>query len=282
MRFTGPKDIKFHVKNYLEKHASTFKGKDIVDLPAGTGVSSALLKSVGANVIPMDLFPDFFKVEGLECKYANVAETIPLDEQSTDIVLCQEGIEHLSDQMHAFKEFNRILRPGGKLIITTPNYSNLRSRLSYFLTESEYFSKIMPPNELDSIWMADSDKTSELYYGHIFLVGIQKLRVLGKLSGFSVDEVHHARVNNTSALLLPFVYPWIWLASKMAYRKSMKINNTFSNERKKEVYKEQVKLNLDLNTLLGSHLFIEYKKEINANEVASTLRSKMENFDVVT
>ena len=282
MRFTGPKDIKFHIKRHIESNKSFFKGKDVVDLPAGTGVSSELLKNVGANVIPMDLFPAFFKVDGLDCKYANVAETIPLENESVDIVLCQEGIEHLSDQMHAFKEFNRILRPGGKLIITTPNYSNIRSRLSYFLTESEYFSKIMPPNELDSIWMTDSDKTSELYYGHIFLIGIQKLRVLGKLSGFSIDATHHARVNNTSAILLPFVYPWIWLASKMAYRKSMKTNKTFSNEQKMEVYKDQVKINLDLNTLLGSHLFVEYKKEINSNDVASTLRSKMANFDVVT
>mgnify|MGYP001428065201 CR=1 FL=1 len=70
------------------------------------------------------------------------------------------------------KEFNRVLKKGGGLIITTPNYSNMRAKMSYLLSESERFNSILAPNELDSIWMSKQDITNEVYYGHIFLIGI--------------------------------------------------------------------------------------------------------------
>lgn len=282
MNFRVPKDIKYHVQKYIEKNAAQYNAKVVVDLPAGTGISSELLRNVGAEVIPMDLFPEFFKVEGLNCQFANLADRIPLEDNSVDIILCQEGIEHMSDQMHSFKELNRVLRPGGKLILTTPNYSSIKSKLSYLLTEGEHYSKIMPPNELDSVWMADSDKTDELYYGHIFLVGFQKLRVMGKLSGFNIHHIQHVKVNITSLLLLPLLYPFMWLANKMTYKKSLSANSQISKERKIEVYKDQIKLNLSVNSLVGSHIFIEFEKEMDANKVSSMLKSRMQSFDEVT
>ncbi|MGB0887585.1 MAG: class I SAM-dependent methyltransferase [Vicingaceae bacterium] len=35
---------------------------------------------------------------------------------SSDYLICQEGIEHFSDQLASFKEFNRVLKKGGRLI----------------------------------------------------------------------------------------------------------------------------------------------------------------------
>ena len=52
--------------------------------------------------------------------------------------------------------------------MTTPNYSNLRAKMSYLLSESERFNSIIAPNELDSIWMSKQDITNEIYYGHIY------------------------------------------------------------------------------------------------------------------
>jgi ubiquinone/menaquinone biosynthesis C-methylase UbiE len=53
----------------------------------------------------MDLFPEYFNVEGLTCLRVNVMEGIPLESNSVDCVICQEGIEHFSDQLKVFKEF---------------------------------------------------------------------------------------------------------------------------------------------------------------------------------
>jgi SAM-dependent methyltransferase len=52
----------------------------------------------------------------------------PYDDEAFDTVLCCELIEHLfEDPMHMMSEINRILKPGGHLVLTTPNIGSLRS-----------------------------------------------------------------------------------------------------------------------------------------------------------
>jgi len=229
----NPRSIKFHVKKYLLANRRFFEGKKVVDFPAGNGVTSRILKDIGAVPIPLDLFPEYFEVEGLSCERANIREGLPLEGSSVDALICQEGIEHFSDQYGAMKEFSRVLKINGTLLITTPNYSNIRARLSYFLSESERFNSTMPPNELDSIWMSKQEITNEIYFGHIFLIGIQKLRVLAKLSGFKIKKYHFTRIKSTSLILLPFFYPFILLSNWIAYQKNLRKNKDYSKEIKK-------------------------------------------------
>jgi glycosyltransferase involved in cell wall biosynthesis/SAM-dependent methyltransferase len=55
-------------------------------------------------------------------------DTYPYEDAQFDTVLCCELIEHLfEDPMHMMSEINRILKPGGHLVITTPNIGSLRS-----------------------------------------------------------------------------------------------------------------------------------------------------------
>lgn len=52
----------------------------------------------------------------LVCDIVNVPEP----DASFDVILCSEVFEHLPDAVRVLKEFERLLRPGGKLIITAP------------------------------------------------------------------------------------------------------------------------------------------------------------------
>lgn len=45
---------------------------------------------------------------------------IPVDDASFDVILCTEVFEHIPDAVAALAEFNRILKPGGTLILTAP------------------------------------------------------------------------------------------------------------------------------------------------------------------
>ncbi len=45
---------------------------------------------------------------------------IPIENEIFDVVLCTEVFEHIPDPMAAIKEFSRVLKPGGKLLITAP------------------------------------------------------------------------------------------------------------------------------------------------------------------
>jgi SAM-dependent methyltransferase len=55
-------------------------------------------------------------------------DVYPYADESFDTVLCCELIEHLfTDPMHMMCEINRILKPGGHLLLTTPNIGSLRA-----------------------------------------------------------------------------------------------------------------------------------------------------------
>jgi SAM-dependent methyltransferase len=276
----NPSSIKYYVKKYFITHGDSYKNKLVVDFPAGNGVTSNILKNIGANPIPLDLFTEYFEVEGLACVRANIREGLPLADKSADALVCQEGIEHFSDQYQALQEFNRVLKSKGTLLITTPNYSNLRARLSYLLSESERFNSTMPPNELDSIWMARTEITNEIYFGHIFLIGIQKLRVLAKLTGFKIKKCHSTKTKSTSLLLLPVFYPFIYLSNWITYRKNLRKNKDYDRETVKAVYDEIFRLSINLKILTGSHLMVEFEKEQDFDKVAQGLRSQHKEFGV--
>ena len=48
------------------------------------------------------------------------AHSIPLPDKSLDSILCTEVLEHVPDPKAVWMEFNRLLRPGGKVLLATP------------------------------------------------------------------------------------------------------------------------------------------------------------------
>jgi SAM-dependent methyltransferase len=272
------KSIKYYLKRYLFKHRERFTDKTVIDFPAGNGITSKNLKEIGAQPLCFDLFPEYFKMEGIKCERANINEGIPVADEQADFLICQEGIEHFTDQLASLKEFNRVLKMGGGLIITTPNYSNMRAKMSYLLSESERFNSILAPNELDSIWMSKQDITNEVYYGHIFLIGILKLRCIARLAGFKIKHIEFTRIKSTALILTLVFYPFILLSNWFTYRKRMAGNKEFDTELKKEVYKEIFNLSINPKILVDGHLFVEFEKTNELNEIASFLKSKHKEF----
>ena len=49
-------------------------------------------------------------------------QDIPVEDAAFDIVISCETIEHVVDPLRALREVCRVLRPGGRLLLTTPNY----------------------------------------------------------------------------------------------------------------------------------------------------------------
>jgi len=74
--------------------------------------------------------------------------SIPLPDHSVDAIMCTEVLEHVPDPIGVIKEFNRLVRPGGYLLITAPFVSlthfapyHFASGLSRF-----FYEKYLPEN----------------------------------------------------------------------------------------------------------------------------------------
>lgn len=256
LKFFGPTNIKIHVAAVLKGMHKKLNGMSVIDMPAGSGYTSNILKEHGATVIAYDLFPEFFEAEGIKCSKIDLSEKLPIDDNSADMIVCQEGIEHLPNQLLLFKEFSRILEEKGTLILTTPNISHLRAKLSYFMSESDFYKR-MPPNELDALWHTADGRQ---YFGHIFLLGIQKIRVLAAISGLKIKKVHTVKVSIGSFSLL-FVYPLLILANVYSYAKNLYKYDGVNFNEKKKIYREIIKLNLHPTILFGKHLLLELEKD---------------------
>lgn len=57
---------------------------------------------------------------------------IPLEDESVDVILCTEVIEHIKNPVLAIKEFSRLLKPDGQLLLTAPNCSLTHMAPYYF------------------------------------------------------------------------------------------------------------------------------------------------------
>ena len=224
------------------------------------------------------MFPEYFLFDKIVCQQANIENGIPLPENFADALICQEGLEHFTNQLDALKEFNRVLKLHGKLILTTPSYSNLSAKISYLLFESET-TKQMPPNEFDDVWMSEKEENQKIYFGHLFLIGIQKLRTLSKLAGFNLIEARYMRLSKGSVVYFILFYPIIVLSSYIRYLiKKYKLRKHPYKYDIISLYHQQLLLNINPKHLLNKHLFLIFEKECHFDEVSLSIRLNTKEF----
>ena len=102
-------------------------GKTVLDIACGDGYGSAMLARHAAQVTGVDI--DTPTVERARGKYVadnlrflqGSATDIPLDDDSVDLVVSFETIEHLTEQDRMLYEIRRVLRPEGFLLISSPD-----------------------------------------------------------------------------------------------------------------------------------------------------------------
>jgi SAM-dependent methyltransferase len=119
-------------------------GRRVLDVACGEGYGSALLGDSAAQVTGVDIDPrTLAHARATYGARANVefiegsAAQIPLPDASVDVVVSFETIEHLAalDQPRMLAEFDRVLRPDGVLILSSPNrpqYSDARNYVNPF------------------------------------------------------------------------------------------------------------------------------------------------------
>ncbi len=106
-----------------------WKGKKVLEVGCGTGTFAYAVSCRGAEVLAIDYIESAIKEAQNTYQHKNLeygvgdAATI---KGKFDVIVSLGTLEHLDDPLKILKRFKRHLAPGGKIIITSPNWTNPR------------------------------------------------------------------------------------------------------------------------------------------------------------
>lgn len=126
--FGGQTEIEHLHRYLLARHLC--RGRQVLDIAAGEGYGTALLAQVATSVVGVEVAADVvahaaenYRRENLDFRVGD-ARAIPLGDASVDVVVSFETIEHFAAHDRFLGEIRRVLRPGGLLVISTPDRDN--------------------------------------------------------------------------------------------------------------------------------------------------------------
>lgn len=122
-------------------------GKRVLDIACGTGYGSNILAQKAESVEGVDIDGTVIMKAAVKYKQKNLAftrgsvEKIPFENSSFDVVVSFETLEHIIQHDSMMAEIKRVMKPGGILIISTPdklNYSDLNEYSNPFHKKELY------------------------------------------------------------------------------------------------------------------------------------------------
>jgi 2-polyprenyl-6-hydroxyphenyl methylase/3-demethylubiquinone-9 3-methyltransferase len=152
--------------DYIQQHAP-LKGKKVLDVGCGGGILSEAMAKAGAQVTGLELASEVIQVarehaqaSGLNIDYVQCPVEDYPHPHEFDVITCLEMLEHVPDPQAIVKAMAGLLKPGGKLILSTLN----RHPMSFIqaIVGAEYVLKMLPkgthsyaqfikPSEMDAL-----------------------------------------------------------------------------------------------------------------------------------
>ena len=147
----------------------------IFESSAGSALLSRQLKDQGHDVTISNYYPQNFP--DITEIHSDLNLPLALDDDQFDVVICREVIEHVESVPHVLREFNRVLKPGGTLILTFPNRLQIRSRFLHLF--SGFYRGMKSPINLD------------VPFGeaHINLIGYPEMDYFLRKSNYDIEAV---------------------------------------------------------------------------------------------
>ncbi|WP_150309033.1 class I SAM-dependent methyltransferase [Planctomonas psychrotolerans] len=115
-------------------------GREVLDAACGPGFYTEELLARGASVEAFDGSAEMATLarrrvgNSVDVRVASLDDPLPYDDDSFDLVLCALAIHYAADRAATFREFHRVLRAGGRVVLSTqhPTVDWLRKGGSYF------------------------------------------------------------------------------------------------------------------------------------------------------
>ena len=142
----------------------------VLDAPSGQGALSEDLEKVGFKVVSGDIERENILYKNGKCVQLDLTESFPFKAGTFDYGVCVEGIEHVENPHWLIKEFARVVKKDGYLIVTTPNVMTIKSRLRFlfysYLDFFKYFG-FLPLSERHRIEEYEHQHLNPLFYGQM-------------------------------------------------------------------------------------------------------------------
>jgi ubiquinone/menaquinone biosynthesis C-methylase UbiE len=140
----------------------------VLDLGCGMGDLTAELQPAAASILGVDVAEAALRRARarhpeIAFRLAEIDGELPVEDNAFDVVWSSEVIEHVADTARWMSEVRRVLRPGGRLLLTTPSHGRLR------------------------LAVGGLERYSEPLGDHLHLYTARSLREL--LAGFDFDQV---------------------------------------------------------------------------------------------
>jgi ubiquinone/menaquinone biosynthesis C-methylase UbiE len=207
-------------------------GLTCLDVGSDNGVISYLLRSQGGSWKSADL--DAASVQAIAGLVEREVYQIdggrtPFKDDEFDRVVIVDFLEHIPEDRQFIQELYRIIKPGGELIVNTPNIKNSllrRFRLAVGQTDEKHghlrpgYSKESLGSLMESCFRIKSVKTYSKFFSElvdtliVFVLSLIKKGDESSKKGMIVTG-GDLQKNKSSFRLYSIIYPLVWLVSKM-------------------------------------------------------------------
>lgn len=166
----------------MRKFLGNLEGKEVLDVGAGRHPISEGLKTKKTLCLDgvKDYNPDI-------C--CDIEKGIPLKDNSIDVIIAGEFLEHIHNPFKLLREFSRVLRKKGEAVISVPNICSFKSRLKTILG-----------NLPESCATPEDD---EHYQRHINDYNLERLEKMLNECGFKITKKTSNGIISHSKLLWP-------------------------------------------------------------------------------
>ena len=229
--------------------ADPARGKRALDLSPGDGATARLLASLGYAVVvtdydrPPSLTQEIERVGGVDLNHF-----LPFQSGTFDAVDLVEVIEHIENQAQLIREIWRVLKPGGRVLISTPNVLNVFSRVRFLFT-GFLRGRVRPVHYTKKPGNAPN----------IYLIHFYELYYLLFHYGFEVVELRKSRVKFAQIFFTALLYPLMRLFSLAAVIRAEK-------DPMQRVHNRQVLRYMFHPALLLSDNIVVLARKLNDNE----------------
>ena len=208
------------------KVVERLEGHTIVDIGCYSGafVAAAAQRFPDKRIIGIDYFEDNIRIAHL--LHPEMAErfkrmsayALEFSDDSIDCVTLQEVIEHMEGAASAIKEINRILKPGGALVISAPNPFFWHQMLMFFALEIR--------NSIARRLGRATRMVTQIYFGnvewnrHIYAWTPDTMMTLLAVNGFEYVDHCYESSGNLLARALLRVFPFLGPTQILKVRKT--------------------------------------------------------------